>query len=106
MDPQLIHLYVTLVAGLTGRMRPIFRYPLIFVITLIVFLLGALVTVWFSGGRQKALTSFSWFITTQSGVFILAIIGTIGVFFVWIAFLFNPSDEEAERGAKKVRKTW
>lgn len=104
MDPQIISLYATLVYAITKKMRPVVRYPIVFSGTIAIFLIGFLIANLFKGSFREAWVSTAWFFLTEKGGLMLTAIGTFGVFCVWIVYLFNPSDEEAERAAKKANQ--
>jgi hypothetical protein len=42
----------------------------------------------------------------HGGLLILVGLGCIGILLVWIAFLFNPSDDAAQKSAQRVEKVW
>jgi hypothetical protein len=94
MDPQLISMYVSFIAGLTRRIRPVVRYPIVFAATSMIFLIGSLVTVWAINGREKSLASIEWLLTTHNGILITTAVGVVGTLFVWVAVLLDPPEEE------------
>lgn len=102
MDPQFVTFYVTIVAALTSKMRPIWRYPVVFMITVAGFLMGMIALTWLVNDLHEALTSVRWFFMPRGGLLILIGLGACGCFFVWIAFLFNPSDDLAQKPAINV----
>ncbi|WP_243042481.1 hypothetical protein [Dyella sedimenti] len=106
MDPQLVYFYATIVSALTGKMRPIWRYPVVFMISVAVFLIGMIASTWLINDLHGALTSVRWFFMPHGGLLILIGLGGIGVLLVWIAFLFNPSDDAAQKSAQRVEKVW
>jgi hypothetical protein len=73
-------------------------------ITLVIFLLGSLVTKCFRSGREKGLESVRLLLTTESGLLFTVGIGIVGVLCVWVAFLFDLSEEEIAKAAKNELK--
>lgn len=94
MDPQLVSMYVSLVAGLTRRVRPVMRYPVVFAATSVIFLIGSFTTVWVINGYEKGSASVEWLLTNKTGALITAAVGAMGTLFVWIAIVLDPPEQK------------
>jgi hypothetical protein len=74
--------------------------------TIFVFLAIFLIASSLKTNTHDAWSSMTWFLITVKGLLWLACVGLTGVLSVWIAFVFNPSEEEAESAAEQVRNGW